>query len=194
MSTNNNSRRNTIKSRPHKHIRITVVGDGTTGKTCLLICYKDKKFEPYYIPTVFDSYSMTVPIGDHEYTIVLCDTAGQEEYDRLRPLAYTETDVFVVCFAVDNLASLKNVENKWLPEIRHHKPQAKIILTCTKIDLRTDDNIQTADGFAVCKRNKLDDYVECSSKLMRNVNQVFAIAISSYLSPYYAKKQKCLIL
>lgn len=33
-------------------IRITVVGDGDTGKTCMLIVYKDKKYQDYYIPTV----------------------------------------------------------------------------------------------------------------------------------------------
>lgn len=35
-----------------KHIRITVVGDGDTGKTCMLIVYKDRKYEEYYVPTV----------------------------------------------------------------------------------------------------------------------------------------------
>lgn len=69
---------------------MTVVGDGDTGKTCMLIVYKDRKFDERYIPTIFDVYSMTIPINGKEYTVILQDTAGQEEFDKLRQLAYKE--------------------------------------------------------------------------------------------------------
>ena len=42
----------------------------------------------------------------------LWDTAGQEEYDRLRPLSYPETDIIFVCFAIDCPNSLENVMDK----------------------------------------------------------------------------------
>ena len=44
--------------------------------------------------------------------IRLFDTAGQEDYDRLRPLSYPQTDVFLVCFSVVNPASFENVKEK----------------------------------------------------------------------------------
>ena len=47
---------------------------------------------------VFDNYAVTVMIGGEPYTLGLFDTAGQEDYDRLRPLSYPQTDVFLVCF------------------------------------------------------------------------------------------------
>ena len=45
------------------------------------------------------------------------DTAGQEEYDKLRPMAYTDTDVFIVCFSMVDKDSLENILNKWAPEV-----------------------------------------------------------------------------
>lgn len=39
-----------------------------------------------------------------------------------------QTDVFIMCFSIDNWASYNNIFNKWNPEIRHHRPNAKIIL------------------------------------------------------------------
>ncbi|XP_018332401.1 rho-related protein racC-like [Agrilus planipennis] len=163
------------------HIRITVVGDGNTGKTCMLIVYKDKKYEEYYIPTVFDSYSMNIRVLGKIYTIILQDTAGQEEYDRLRALAYPETDVFIVCFSVDNRASYKNIVSKWNPEIRHYRPKAKLILVGTKCDLRTDcpNPISTNEGQELMNKIKADGYVECSSKFMWNVSRVFEEALLS---------------
>ena len=49
---------------------------------------------------MFDNYAVTVMIGGEPYTLGLFDTAGQEDYDRLRPLSYPQTDVFLVCYSV----------------------------------------------------------------------------------------------
>lgn len=80
--------------------------------------YTTNKFPSEYVPTVFDNYAVTVMIGDDPYTLGLFDTAGQEDYDRLRPLSYPQTDVFLVCFSVTSPASFENVREKWFPEVR----------------------------------------------------------------------------
>ena len=53
-------------------------------------------------------------IGGEPYTLGLFDTAGQEDYDRLRPLSYPQTDVFLVCYSVVAPASYENVKEKVL--------------------------------------------------------------------------------
>lgn len=67
-----------------------------------------------YVPTVFENYITQVehkPSGKG-VELALWDTAGQEEYDRLRPLSYPETDLLFVCFAIDCPNSLENVLDK----------------------------------------------------------------------------------
>lgn len=49
--------------------------------------------------------------------LALWDTAGQEDYDRLRPLSYPDTDVILMCFSVDSPDSLENIPEKWTPEV-----------------------------------------------------------------------------
>lgn len=96
----------------------------------------------------------------------LWDTAGQEDYDRLRPLSYPQTDVFLICFSVTSPSSFENVTSKWYPEIKHHCPDAPMILVGTKIDLRDDRETLTAlaeQGLSAIKR-------EQGQKLSNKVN------------------------
>ena len=40
-------------------VKMVVIGDGTVGKTCLCVVYKDKRFPEEYVPTVFESSALT---------------------------------------------------------------------------------------------------------------------------------------
>ncbi len=82
--------------------------------------------------------SATVMVDSRMVSLGLWDTAGQEDYDRLRPLSYPGTDVFLVCFSLVERSSFENVPAKWVPEIKHNVPTAPWILVGTKLDLRED--------------------------------------------------------
>ena len=119
----------------------------------------------------------------------LWDTAGQEDYDRLRPLSYPQTDVFLICFSIVSPPSFDNVKAKWFPEIEHHAPNVPIILVGTKLDLR--EHKVTLDGLrgkrmepvsyeqalAVSKEIRAHKYLECSALTQRNLKSVFDEAI-----------------
>ncbi|KAI1002511.1 GTP-binding protein [Podosphaera aphanis] len=171
--------------------KIVVVGDGGCGKTCLLISYSQGYFPEKYVPTVFENY-ITYPIhqaSGKQLELALWDTAGQEEYDRLRPLSYPETDLLFVCFAIDCPNSLENVMDKWYPEVLHFCPYTPLILVGLKSDLRTKrsciDLLKTQgltpvtqdQGLSVSKKMGAL-YMECSSKEMTGVEEIFAEAIN----------------
>jgi Ras-related C3 botulinum toxin substrate 1 len=81
----------------------------------------------------FDNYTSNIIVDNVKVSLGLWDTAGQEDYDRLRPLSYPQTDVFVLCFSVISPTSFTNITNKWMPEIRHHCPDKPVILCGKKI-------------------------------------------------------------
>ena len=66
------------------------------------------------------------------------DTAGQEDYDKLRPIGYSNVDVVLVCFSVDSRDSFANVESVWYKEMNHFCKDAPLILVCNKTDLREE--------------------------------------------------------
>ena len=76
----------------------------------------------------FDNYTANLMIENKVISLSLWDTAGQDSYDRVRPLSYPDTDVFVICFSLVHRDSMCNVKSKWWPEITHHCPRTPIVL------------------------------------------------------------------
>ena len=69
--------------------------------------------------------------------MALWDTAGQEDYDKLRPLSYAKAHVFLACFSLTSKTSLLNIEEKWIPELKLFGKKVPIILVGCQKDLRT---------------------------------------------------------
>eukprot|EP01128_Nolandella_sp_AFSM9_P005335 TRINITY_DN255_c0_g1_i2.p1 TRINITY_DN255_c0_g1~~TRINITY_DN255_c0_g1_i2.p1 ORF type:complete len:224 (+),score=93.51 TRINITY_DN255_c0_g1_i2:57-674(+) len=169
-------------------IKLVVVGDGATGKTCLLMMYSQGEFPEDYVPTVFDNYSVELDLSINGVAktieLGLWDTAGQEEYDRLRPLSYRNTDIFLVIFAIDSDVSYSNVRTKWIVELKHYSAEIPFILVATKSDLRGTEHevITTAKGEALATEIGALSYVECSAMENVNVKEVFDKALELLLT------------
>ncbi|XP_048423103.1 rac-like GTP-binding protein ARAC7 [Pyrus x bretschneideri] len=177
-----------------KFIKCVTVGDGAVGKTCMLICYTSNKFPTDYVPTVFDNFSANVAVDGNIVNLGLWDTAGQEDYSRLRPLSYRGADIFVLAFSLISRASYENVLRKWMPELRRFAPNVPIVLVGTKLDIREDmgyladhmgssNIITSAQGEELRKQVGAAAYIECSSKTQQNVKAVFDTAIKVVLQP-----------
>ncbi|KAG2746056.1 ras-domain-containing protein, partial [Suillus brevipes Sb2] len=87
-----------------------------------------------------------VNLTSYVQQLALWDTAGQEEYDRLRPLSYPESDVIPIVFSIDFPVSLGNVQDKWYPEVAHFCEGTPLILVGTKTDLRRDEQTRRMLG------------------------------------------------
>ena len=188
--------------------KLVIVGDGACGKTCLLIVYSKGSFPDVYVPTVFENYVSDVNVGGRRVELALWDTAGQEDYDRLRPLSYPDSNVILICFSVDAPDTLDNVQEKWISEVLHFCQGVPIILVGCKIDLRNDQRtieklsalgqqpVTTAEGQEVADTIKALHYLECSAKLNQGVREVFETAGAAALETRERRtqKKKCMIL
>ena len=174
--------------------KLVIVGDGACGKTCLLIVFSKDEFPEVYVPTVFENYVADIKIEEKTVELALWDTAGQEDYDRLRPLSYPDTDVILMCFSIDSPDSLENIPEKWVPEVKHFCPNVPIVLVGNKKDLRTDQYtikelarqkqspVTYAEGEQMAQRIGAKCYIECSALTKDGVQHVFEQATRSALA------------
>ncbi|CAB1336343.1 unnamed protein product [Coregonus sp. 'balchen'] len=201
--------------------KLVIVGDGACGKTCLLIVFSKDQFPEVYVPTVFENYVADIEVDSKQVELALWDTAGQEDYDRLRPLSYPDTDVILMCFSIDSPDSLgktlvtimfiyvlhENIPEKWTPEVKHFCPNVPIILVGNKKDLRNDEHtrrelakmkqepVKPEEGRDMANRINAFGYLECSAKTKDGVREVFEMATRAALqAKKRGKKNACLLL
>lgn len=169
-------------------LKSVIIGDGAVGKTSLLLTYENGGvYRQDYIPPSADFVEYT----SEDVRMGFWDTAGGEDYDRLRPLVYPNTDVFLLCFALGYYtSSYYNIKERWCPEVTFHCPNTPIILVGTKLDLcdnpqnvdrdgnYCDPPITTAEGMELSDDIGAVKYIECSSLQNKGVNDVIDAAVS----------------
>jgi small GTP-binding protein len=140
-----------------KALNIVLVGDPKIGKSTLISkCHefhptlgnggfftKEFKIPCNYEPTSLQSHHTNIyPTKGHtgvSYSVFqanLIDTGGGRRYDHIRPLAYMNADVFLLCFDISDRTSFLNISSRWLPEIRKYEPNTPVLLVGTKSDLK----------------------------------------------------------
>ena len=103
-----------------------------------------------------------------EVFMELQDTAGQEEYEEIRKFGYSGAKVIIVGFAVNDQTTFENIKGKWLPELRDHAPEAKLLLVGTKSDLRTQKSKMSIKRRNRSARGKMVSYtmhILCNLKM-----------------------------
>merc|ERR1712137_606966 len=175
-----------------RRAKVVIVGDGAVGKACLFITYTTGNFPKEYVPTVFDNYTHKTTYKDEPFLLHMWDTAGQEDYDRLRPLSYPGTDVVILCFSLVNESTYEAVRLKWNPEINHYLDGIPKILVGTKLDMReqkiTDgaltkyEEITTEEGHELADEIGAFAYIETSPLTGKNLMEVFERVMETAMS------------
>ncbi|KAH9083411.1 ras family-domain-containing protein [Lactarius deliciosus] len=163
--------------------KLVIVGDGACGKTSLLCSFALGEFPKEYQPTIFENYVAEIRLDGKAVQLALWDTAGQEEYERLRPLSYSKSHVILIAFAIDTPDSLDNVTVKWIEEVRSIcGPVIPIILVGCKADLRSSNDpnndryVSRAQAERVAQSIGARAYKECSALKIEGVDDVFEAA------------------
>ena len=183
-------------------IKAVTVGYGAVGKTSMILTITNDEFPGEYVPHAADISIVTREIMSRTCNISFWDTAGHEGYERLRPVCYPGSDVFLLLFDVaDHPHRFEGIQNYWLPELNHHCPNVPIILIASKIDLRAnrETNNSPAEGQLMAEKIGAVKYKEISSLEGKGIADLLEEVVNigyhhSTCIKASAKKIKCIIL
>ncbi len=121
-------------------IKCLVVGDLGVGKTVLCKTMLGDEFASGYVPTVFETYKIKVPLY-REVPVELWDMSGNAKYDKKRPVVYPNVNALLICFDLTSKESWQNVKRKWVPEAMSY-PTCPLLIAGCKFDRINASNAQ----------------------------------------------------
>lgn len=171
---------------------VVMLGSGGCGKTCIIHRIASNDFSDAYAPTVFENSTWRTRVVDRDVVLLLRDTAGQEDYDRLVSLAVKRTDIIVFCYSVDDRRSFDDVRNKYIHIVAQDDLQrAKIALVGNKTDLRgvCEATVTKEEGAVLGAEIGATWVFETSAKNNEGIHEMFdAFARWSYNDAVSRKK------
>mmetsp|Transcript_64758 Transcript_64758/g.130247 ORF Transcript_64758/g.130247 Transcript_64758/m.130247 type:complete len:339 (+) Transcript_64758:65-1081(+) len=178
-------------------VKVVVVGDGGCGKTSLTSTYAGisdiESNSSSAMP--WEVQQKTTGLTGHLCVVCLWDVSAEEEMDRLRPLAYHQADLFLLCFSVVQPESYESARAKWAREVRFHasSKEVQLVVVGLMADLRQDPAIkarlddknlapiQPEQGKSLAQQLNARCYVECSSLSKQGVTDAVEKAVGSVI-------------
>jgi len=109
--------------------KVVFVGTPGSGVTTFLFRIQHQRMpDDECTPYVMDNIHYFKRYEGNDIVLSFWDTAGHEEYSRLRPLTYIGAEVFVLCYSFRDPASISNISSKWFHEVQNYEPYAHIVV------------------------------------------------------------------
>ena len=158
-------------------LKLIVVGNQGTGKSCILNRFVNETFEENYQATIgLDFQSKNVTIHDQDVRLILYDTAGQEKFRSLIPMYIREAQIILLIYDITDRESFDSMP-KWIQEVLDVKnSEAVFILIGNKIDLESERKVSFEEGKKFAEENKFV-FQEVSAKNGKNFETLFDVQI-----------------
>ncbi|EDR21850.1 GTPase_rho, putative [Entamoeba dispar SAW760] len=170
-----------------------LVGDHCVGKNKLAAICSGIIPPGENPPGAVEDQKVSISVDGIKHTINIISTEGSEDYAKLRPLSYPETDIFIVLFSIINYNSYSHVEKLWKPEIKEYCSDAPIILVGSYAEVRKNPEklnslaergitlISQEQGEVMAKRIGAVQYIEWSDSDKDDVDFIFEEAVRACL-------------
>ncbi|KAF7533892.1 hypothetical protein G7054_g6704 [Neopestalotiopsis clavispora] len=174
--------------RPPEKMRFAVIGDGNSGKTCMLLRWYYDVFNSNWNPTHYDLFNRTLHVDGKNTDLEIWDTAGRIDLHQLALLSYLHWDGIILCYSVNNDRKFNSAQTRWINEIHMHCPGVPVFLVALKIDTRPghgsrrwvaplfgpiDTRVSVSEGAAAAAGIGAVRYLECSAKTGEGVDDLF---------------------
>jgi len=156
-----------------------IIGDTGVGKSCLLLQFTDKRFQPVHDLTIGVEFgARLIPIDGRQVKLQIWDTAGQESFRSITRSYYRGAAGALLVYDITRRETFVQLE-KWLTEARENASQNMVIMLIgNKLDLEHKRVVKREEGMEFARKNKLI-FLETSAKTAENVEKAFVQTATS---------------
>ncbi|CAM0951914.1 unnamed protein product [Alopecurus aequalis] len=155
--------------------KFIVVGDTGVGKSCLLLQFTDKRFQPVHDLTIGVEFgNRMITIDNKKIKLNIWDTAGQEAFRSITRTYYRSAAAALLVYDITRRETFSNLAN-WLDDVRREAEvnnNVSIMLVGNKTDLAHRRVVSTEEGEQFAKEHGLG-FIETSARNLHNVDQAF---------------------
>ena len=170
--------------------KISILGSGGVGKTCIVLRLTRAKFDSEYVPTIQDFFEKNLIIDGQTYNLTIIDTAGQEEMQQITDMAIKDAQAFVIVYSVKSVVSFQETE-KYYNKVKQAMPNPKIVLCGNMCDVSSDERgVTPSQGIALAEKWDCP-FFETSAKDDINVTQAFETALKLILPKAEKTSEGC---
>jgi len=150
-----------------------IIGDTGVGKSCLLLQFTDKRFQPVHDLTIGVEFgARMINIEAKQIKLQIWDTAGQESFRSITRSYYRGAAGALLVYDITRRETFNHL-TCWLEDARQHSnSNMTIMLIGNKSDLEHKRAVSTEEGEQFAKENGLI-FIETSAKTAANVEEAF---------------------
>jgi len=150
-----------------------IIGDTGVGKSCLLLQFTDKRFQPVHDLTIGVEFgARMITIDNRQVKLQIWDTAGQESFRSITRSYYRGAAGALLVYDITRRETFNHV-TIWLQDARQHANEnMTIMLVGNKSDLEHRRAVSTDEGEKFARENGLL-FLETSAKTAANVEEAF---------------------
>mmetsp|Transcript_56402 Transcript_56402/g.78156 ORF Transcript_56402/g.78156 Transcript_56402/m.78156 type:complete len:203 (+) Transcript_56402:93-701(+) len=163
-----------VQSLPYKYLfKYIIVGDTAVGKSCLLLQFTDKRFQPVHDLTIGVEFgSRTITIDENQIKLQIWDTAGQEKFRSITRSYYRGAAGALLVYDITRRETFDHLQS-WLEDCRRYSNQNIVIMLIgNKSDLENKRSVSKEEGQEFATKNGLT-FLETSAKTAANVEAAF---------------------
>nr|BAN20906.1 GTPase rho [Riptortus pedestris] len=179
---------------------LVIVGSAQCGKTSIFnAMYRGYFKHKGFVQGSYFTLNLNSAPNEPPVNMTIFDTSSLESLFDIRRITYLTANVIVLTFGIDSKESLRDLEQKWHPEVKYFCPEdVAVIVVGNKRDLRRDpDDIGTisySEGLAVAKKLKARAYLECSALTGEGIVDIFTCAAKATNTSTVKTTRRCDII